>query len=204
MDVGWLNRLFGKRGIMLSRFANGTEQSQVQPERYAAPIKSVGHGITTTKDLNTNDDVWEVILELTQDVSHRLRCYRKSARGVAVYVRDNKLESRQWQTTFELPTQSAKMIAVAASNLFRRRYDWRNPIRAVTVQVINLIEQDAPFQPSLFWDMAVLDKLERLELCVEGIRARYGRNAIRNAILCKDLPLPSDHAPVVMPAGVFA
>ena len=50
---GW----FGKNGIMRWRFANVEDTSRIMPNGYEAPIKSVGHGITCSCDLHSNDDV---------------------------------------------------------------------------------------------------------------------------------------------------
>ena len=203
-DIDWLQRHFGKRGIVLGQFANGYDHAPVMPQSYSPPVKSVGHGITTTADLERYDDVWPVILELTQDIGHKLRSYQKCAQGVAIHVRDNQLVSRQWQTAFEFPIQSTRLIAREAAELFKRRYQWAYPIRSITIQAINLIDQDTPCQISLLTDMDKLDKLERLEKCVEYIRGRFGKDSIRNCVLCQDIHLPPEHAPVVMPTGVTA
>lgn len=203
-DIDWLQRHFGKRGIVLGQFANGYDHAPVMPQGYSPPVKSVGHGITTTADLERYDDVWPVILELTQDIGHKLRSYQKCAQGVAIHVRDNQLVSRQWQTTFEFPIQSTRLIAREAAELFKRRYQWAYPIRSITIQAINLIDQDTPCQISLLTDMDKLDKLERLEKCVEYIRGWFGKDSIRNCVLCQDIHLPPEHAPVVMPTGVTA
>ena len=59
-------------------------------------MKSVGHGITTVKDLEKPEQVWAVFLELTQDIGHKLRVHELSAEGVAIHIRDNTLSTRQW------------------------------------------------------------------------------------------------------------
>ena len=45
------------------------------------------------------------------------------------------------------------LIAKAAFALFEKRYDWRNPIRSVTSQAINLVPQDTPRQVDLFMNI---------------------------------------------------
>lgn len=114
--------------------------------------KSIGHGITTVTDLENDEQVWPVILELTQDIGHKLRVHGLSAEGVALHIRDNTLYSKQWQTKMDMPTQSPMIIAKAAYYLFERNYAWRNQIRSVTVQAINLVPQDTPRQIGLFMD----------------------------------------------------
>ena len=53
-DPDFLERLFGKMGLVLYSFANGWDDSPVAPEGYAAPIKSIGNSTTTPRDLATN------------------------------------------------------------------------------------------------------------------------------------------------------
>ena len=90
-DPQYLRSWFGKNGIDLWITANGEDRYRIKPDGYEEPIKSVGHGITCNADLHSEDEVWKVILDLSQDIGHRLRCYGLSARGVRVCVRDNEL-----------------------------------------------------------------------------------------------------------------
>lgn len=75
-------------------------------------------------------------------------------------------------------------------------------IRSVTVQAINLIPQDTPRQIDMFMDAAKQDKLERMEKCVEEIRRRFGKDSIRNGVLCQNLRLPPEKAEITMPTGM--
>lgn len=77
-----------------------------------------------------------------------------------------------------------------------------NPIRSVTVQAINLVPQDTPRQIDMFMDAAKQDKLERMEKCVEEIRRRFGKDSIRNGVLCQNLRLPPEKAEITMPTGM--
>ena len=53
-------------------------------------------------------------------------------------------------------------------------------------------EQDAPMQLDLFTDRAALERQEKLDLCVESIRGRFGATAIHPAILCGEMPTDED------------
>ena len=63
------------------------------------PVKSIGHGITCTADLQTPEEVFRVILELSQDVGHRLCVHELMARGVQVSIQTNGLYGSQYQCT---------------------------------------------------------------------------------------------------------
>ena len=201
-DSKLLKCWLGKNGVALWNFANGLDCSTVAKTDFISPVKSIGHGITTVTDLENDEQVWPVILELTQDIGHKLRVHGLSAEGVALHIRDNTLYSKQWQTKMDMPTQSPMIIAKAAYYLFERNYAWRNQIRSVTVQAINLVPQDTPRQIGLFMDAEKMDKMERLDRCIEEIRRRFGKNSIRNGILFQNIKMPSEKAEITMPTGM--
>jgi Nucleotidyltransferase/DNA polymerase involved in DNA repair len=76
---------FGVNGLKLWHYANGTDISRVMHKDFVSPVKSVGHGITCTADLESDEEVFKVLLELSQDVGHRLRIHDLAARGVQIY-----------------------------------------------------------------------------------------------------------------------
>ena len=203
-DPSLLESWFGKVGLMLWVFANGKDTSAVMPNGYSAPIKSVGHGITCSCDLHTDDEVWKVMLELSQDIGHRLHKYNLAARGVAIAVRGNDLAGQQFRSTIPFPTQSPMEIAQAVRLLFNKRYGWQVPIRAITVTAINLVPADRPSQIDMFGNEEARLHRKRLDDCVEDIRRRFGKQAIMNASLLGDLHMPNDgrHS-VIMPGMMY-
>ncbi len=199
----FLQRKFGKNGLKLWRFANGNDTSAVMPSGFVSPVKSIGHGITTVEDLKTEEEVWALFLELTQDIGHKLRVHQKCAEGIAIYIRDNTLYAKQWQKKIGFPTQSPMLIAKAAFELFQHSYNWNSDIRSVTIQAINLSPQDTPRQMDLFPDTEKLEKQEKLDACIESIRSRYGKNAIKNAVLFQNLKMPAAKPDITMPTGLI-
>ncbi|MFI3228294.1 MAG: DNA polymerase IV, partial [Clostridia bacterium] len=177
-----LQKKFGKNGLALKRFANGQDISRVAPSDFEVPVKSIGHGITTIQDLENSAEVWCVMLGLVQDVSTKLRKHKKKASGVAISIKNNQLQSREWQCKIDMPTQSSIILAKRTFDLFMKNYVWNYPVRSVTVRAINLIEQDTPLQCDFFTDMSAIDKREKLDLAVENIRYRFGKDAVKNAV----------------------
>ena len=47
-----LKYMFGINGLKLWRYANGTDESRVMQKDFVSPVKSIGHGITCTADLD--------------------------------------------------------------------------------------------------------------------------------------------------------
>ena len=191
-DPAFLKHLLGVNGLALWRFANGTDTSRVMHKDFVSPVKSIGHGITCIADLDGEEEVWRVILELSQDIGHRLRVHELSARGVQVYVRGNDLLGSQSQCKLPFTTQLPSEIANAAFRVFRERYRWSSKLRAVTVRAIDLVPQTSPNQLSIFINAEKLDRRERLQDAIEELRGRFGKTAITYATLLGDLKMPDD------------
>jgi DNA polymerase-4 len=103
---------------------------------YESPVKSVGHGITCNKDVDSEEEAWLVLLALSQDIGHRLRIHDLAAGGVQLTVKDKDLEYRQCQAQLRIPTQSPLEIAQEARRLLHCNYRWDKPVRALTVRGI--------------------------------------------------------------------
>ena len=191
-DPMFLKRLLGVNGLSLWRYANGTDQSRVMHKDFVSPVKSIGHGITCTADLENDEEVWKVILELSQDVGHRLRVHELSARGVQIQVRGHDLLGSQFQCKLPFKTQLPSEIGAAAYRLFQERYHWGSKVRAVCVRAIDLVPYQDPDQLSMFVDTARLERRERLEDTIEDLRRRFGKNAVTYGILMGDLKMPGD------------
>ena len=203
-DPGLLQRRLGKNGLMLHRFANGADGAQVMPEDYTPPVKSVGHGITCTRDLESCYEVWLVLLALAQDVGHRLRSNELQAKGVQVSVRDRDLGWYQWQAPLPYPSQSPYEIACAGFDLFRLRYVWQKPVRALTIRGISPVSDALPIQLDIFNDYTSRARQSALDGAIDGIRRRFGDRAVFNACLMEDLHMANDRCETVpMPSPMY-
>ena len=202
-DPKYLQDWFGKNGLDLWITANGEDRYRVKPDGYEEPIKSVGHGITCNADLHTEEEVWRVILELSQDIGHRLRTYGLSARGVRICIRDNELGYEIAQTQLAYPFQSPLEIAQAARLLFNQKYRWLRPVRAITVTGINLVSSNQNMQIDMFGDAQKRMRRQKLDDCIDEIRGRFGKNAIYSASLMGDLHMPGDDRHLVHMPGMM-
>jgi DNA polymerase-4 len=198
----FLEYKFGKCGIQLWQFANGLDHSRVTVRDFEALDKSCGHGTTALQDIENPAEVWKFMLELSQEIGHRLRTYNKKAAGVAIAIRDNDLFTKQWQCGIPLPTQSPSIIAKVAFSLFQRSYDWHKPIRSITVRAINLISPDTPSQLDMFYDADRAAKAEALDKTIDDLRQRFGNVIIRNACLMDNPKMPGFKHKTIMPNGV--
>ena len=200
----FLQRRLGINGLALWQFAMGTDQSRVKPIDYVVPVKSIGHGITCTADLFTEDEVYRVMIELSQDIGHRLRLHKLAATGVQITIKNGDLSYRQYQAPLAFATQSPQEISLKGKELFSRNYNWAVPVRAVMIRAINLVPQGTPLQTSLYFDSERVLRRERLEDTIEDIRRRFGSHAIYSAACMGDMKMPGhrDHE-VIMTSMMY-
>ena len=203
-DAEFLQRLLGVNGLSIWRSASGLDQSRVMQQDYQIPVKTIGQGITCTADLYNDDEVGKVMLELSQDIGHRLRVHQLAATGVQISIRSNELSYRQYQAALPYSTQSPLDIARMGRELFRKRYTWATPVRAVTIRVIDLIPQDRPMQASMFFDLEKIIRREKLDDTIEEIRRRFGKKSIYPASCMGDLKMPDrGNAEITMPSIMY-
>ena len=199
-----IHSMLGKNGDMLWSFANGLDNSRVTPINYEPGVKSVSKGITCNANLETPEEVWKVMLELSQDIGRQLRSYRLEATGVSIYIRESDIHyGLAKQRKLWYPTQSVMEVARAGFELFQEYYRWNNSVRAVCVRTYNLVPRDRPIQMDA---LGLRNKLERridLETCVDDIRRRFGPKSIFSASLMGDLHMPNDGRHEVQMPGMM-
>jgi len=202
-DPQLLRSILGVNGYALWTYANGQDTSCVMHRDFVSPVKSIGHGITCVADLVDEDEVWKVILSLSQDIGHRLRIHELSARSVQISIRGNDLFGTQYQAKLPFKTQLPSEIASTAFHIFKSNYRWRNNVRAVTVRAIDLVPYNTSEQLSLFDDIERRDRRERLEDCVEEIRGRFGKDALTYCTLLGNIKIPGDGREKVKMPGMM-
>jgi DNA polymerase-4 len=196
--------MLGVNGYALWVYANGKDSSRVMHRDFVSPVKSVGHGITCVADLENEEEVWKVILSLSQDIGHRLRLHGLSARTVQVAVRGNDLFGSQFQCKLPQKSQLPSEIAETAMRAFTDHYRWKTKVRAVTVRAIELVPYKEAEQMNLLIDNERRERRERLEDCIEELRGRFGKSAITYGSLLGDLKMPDDGRDKVrMPSPMF-
>ena len=109
---------------MLWAFANGYDSDPVCTEGYEAPVKSIGNSTTTPRDLETDLDVWIILMALSESVSARLRKHGFKCNVVEISIRDNGLNSITRQMHISQPTNITDEIVKAAFELFKKHYRW--------------------------------------------------------------------------------
>lgn len=186
----WIEKIFGVCGKEMWLSANGLNNDRVAHDSYKAESKSIGHGVTCKSDLIDNEEVWKVILSLSQNVSKRLKEEKLKATGVQISVRDNNFITKQFQANLLLQTESSIEIAKAAMELFKGNYVWDKDIRAVSVRAINLISKSQFQQFDFYTDYKKSEKQKQIDDTVISLRNKFGDNIILNCCLLDEEKMP--------------
>lgn len=193
VDPDLLHRWFGVVGLQLSRYARGEDTGEVLPQGFVYPVKSLSHGVTCSRDLRSMEEVWQVMLSLSQEVGHRLRAHGLAAREAQLAIRGgDTLNGAMWSSRLPCPTQSPLELAQDARLLFARGWSWDEPVRAVCVGAGRLVPRDQPWQQDMFSNAETHLARHRVDDAVDAIRSRFGRNAILPASVLAPLPIPDD------------
>ena len=90
-------------------------------------------------------------------------------------------------------------IALKARTLFKERYRWYTPVRAITVRAINLVSEEKPEQLDLFSNPKKTERIKALDCCLDDLQRRFGKKAIYPASLIGDLKIPAREHDIIMP-----
>ena len=187
LDV--LTQLLGKWGEVLWLFANGKDSSPVRKIDESAAVKSIGNGTTCPRDLTTEEDIKLVFMVLAESVAARLRDYGLKCTGVQIMVRDSKLYYMTRQSKLLKPTNLSDDILNKAMELFKNNYDWWRPVRALGLSGINLVTEHSGIELSLFENPEKDVQKENLARVVDGLRKRFGHDAVLRAAALLDSKL---------------
>ena len=171
-----LKNRFGKMGEQLYRYASGTDNTPVMGN-YEKP-KSVGRTTTLPNDLSSADDVWPVILELSEEISANLRKDGLYCNTVQAHIRTFDLITREFQGTLPSPTQSSVMMAKKCMELINANFGYAVPLRSVGLRATNLTDSYSSYQTDMFTDTTALEQKEQIEDKIFEIRDKFGHQSV--------------------------
>ncbi|WP_262122764.1 DNA polymerase IV [Anaerococcus sp. Marseille-Q5996] len=192
-----LKSLLGINGVYLWQYANGLDIRPIVDRDHTEPIKSIGNSSTCKRDLHSNEEVFNVMQELSFSVSRRLREAKLEARSVEVFVRNNELQSWNFAIPLEMASQSSIILVRRAMEIFKKKYNWSFPVRAVGIRAINLRNEGGGSQMDVFLNHEKFKKNEDVDTALYNIRKKYGKDSITFAALKRDIGLPSDITEIV-------
>ena len=182
--VGRLSSLLGRSGETLHAYANGLDTSPVRRIGESDPARSISNSITFRRDLLGEEDIKTGLLMLAESVGYRVRREHVKARTVQVQIKDTNLRVISRQETLKQSTDLTKDIYRTALSLVLKAWRLDQPIRLLSLGVVNFEDENAPVQLSLF-DGADGGRArgEKLQNAIDDIRERFGKGAISTARL---------------------
>ena len=177
-------------GITLWEFANGIDNSKVEP--IPSQVKGIGNSTTVSHDIEDAEEAHKILMQLAESVGNRLRKEKQLAGMVSCEIKYNTFQSVSHQTTLPTPTDSTTLIYETACHLFKELWNG-TPIRLLGIRTSKLCGLSEPVQLSLFDMMpsktiATLpsdskqfqrkQKQEKLDKALDIIKNKYGKDAI--------------------------
>ena len=175
-----LIRHLGKAGETLHRYANGLDSEPVKSIYDTEEVKSVGNSITFGEDLVGEEAVKRGVYEICDKVAARMRKQHVKCTTVQIQIKDPmfRVKSRQKKTPH--PTYLAHEMREAAMELIRDSWNFKLPIRMLSVTGCNLIAEDTAEQISFFDESdKKREKTEKLEKTVDLLREKFGNDIIK-------------------------
>ncbi len=178
-DDKTLNRLLGKNGSQLKAYALGEDNSPVVPYTAYQRPKSIGKSTTTSKDFETNEQVWAAFLGFAESISEALHKHELYATGVQVHIRTASLAVREFSKTFPDGTNCAITLAKRGFELFKEQYHFTEPLRSVGLRAINLRDECSVQQIDMFGESEADKKAEQVEASLYKVRQKFGKNSVK-------------------------
>ncbi len=180
MELPAMRTMLGRMGETLWVYANGLDDSPVQPADSREEAKSIGHSVTLAHDITTEDEVKKTLLSLSESVASSLRAQGLKAGEVQITVRNGDFEEFQRQCRLEPAVCDSQSLYRAALSLYRRE-NKRWAVRLLGVRAGKLTGAGEG-QLSLFDQQDGRGRREQLETAVDLVRARFGRDSVESAL----------------------
>ena len=173
-DLNFLINKFGKHGKLMWEYANGIDNEEVCTKRELP--KSIGNSVTLPKDINSIDDIYNIIVALADQVTFRLRKYDLMASSVSIGLRTKDFEDFSHQKKLSYSTSSTKDILKISKVILNEMYN-NKYIRLVSLTVSGLVSKENT-QISLFETDTRQDKLDKT---LDDLKNKYGYSSISRA-----------------------
>jgi DNA polymerase-4 len=168
--VDLLSHRFGVIGVQLHQFANGCDNSPVNPHSLDR-VKSIGHQITLPRDYSNPNDINLVLLELAEAVCRRARIGNYTGKTVSLYVRGHDFTGLGRSRSLKNPTAFPTAVHNLACKLFKQYWPENKAVRLLGISLGNLSQM--PFQ-----QLCLFDNEKYIYEVVDHIKDRFGEMSL--------------------------
>ncbi len=158
-----------KHGLLLWRFANGIDDSEVETER--EEVKGVGNSTTLPQDARTNEEVQAVLHDLCRSVAGRLQKKGLLAGNLSVELKFHDFTTNSHQMMLSKHSNREQDLYEAAWKLTKELWDG-TPIRLIGVRTTKLQDHQEVTQLSIF--ELPSPKQQKLDRALQGLQEKYG------------------------------
>jgi DNA polymerase-4 len=173
VPLPYMESMFGKNGIELSRRANGIDES---PIIQYSEQKSISTENTFEQDTIDMQFLHSELVRMTEKISFDLRSKGLLTGCITVKLRYTNFDTVTKQQTIAY-TNSDHMLLPIAKELFAKLYDRRLLIRLLGIRFAHLVP--GTYQINLFEDS---HKIISLNNAMDNIKMRYGAGKITRAV----------------------
>ncbi len=177
-DPAVLRGQFGVYGELLHQWANGIDESPVDPTCFQT-VKSVGHSYTLPRDIDDTETARWFIFWLSDRVCRRMRRDNYVGRTITLTVRNSDFLSFTRSLTLPEHTSSVHTLRDRAMLLYRRNVPPGMKVRLLGVSFSHL-KKETPEQMELFSNER---QRRAVDAAVDAVKDKYGDSAITFATL---------------------
>jgi DNA polymerase-4 len=183
-DIEVLKYHFKSSGIMMWKYANGIDNSEVKSNKYE--LKGVSNSTTLAEDIKNRNEAYKVLLTLVEHTATRLRNIKKCCYCISVTIRNQEFIDYSRSKTLSSATDSTEEILKTVKNLFDEL--WKGePIRLLLGVSLNNLCEDNFKQISIFDVSNSHDEKQRvLDKTMDSLRLKYGETVVMKSVLLKN------------------
>ena len=176
-DYDYLHKYFKNQTKRLIDSAKGIDNSVIQTERREE--ESISNSTTLGYNLTTLNQIYKVLLPLTENVCRQLRRINKYANQVGVILKDKNFKTYSHQRRLKNATSNTDEIYNVAKELVKELWN-EERIRLVGV-AISKFSNNLSHQISLFEDIEKVENNSELDKTIDKLKSTYGNNIIVKA-----------------------
>ncbi|MFO7636026.1 MAG: DNA polymerase IV [Clostridia bacterium] len=176
-DPGVLRQHFKLFGTLLWAYANGIDESKVSGCTEKA--KGLGNSTTTPEDIRRMEEGYPYVRSLCENLARNIRRMNLRAMTISVGVKSCDFKFHSHQVKLSLPTDDTRMVYETAKMLYNEL--WKGvPLRHISIRLHDF--SPGSVRQLGFFDSSP-DSRRKLDVCMDGIREKYGDAALTPASL---------------------
>jgi len=191
-DKNYVMKKFGIMGEQLHDLANGIDDSNIR-EVYIPKENSLTNGQTLFRDYNS-DEIITVLREMNDDLAYRMRSESMMCNVISLFIGYSKnIGGFSRQMSLLKATDDTEVLFNALTEIFYKHIkDY--PIRHISICFGKLEPKRIFTQLDIFDDASNIEKRKNLQLMLDTIHNKYGKNiALRASALTKESTIIERH-----------